>query len=175
MSSEREIEDDLALLELEEVIREHDHIVVCAGRIEIRPAVLHDAHDLEVRARPAAIAGLLQDLDRAEQMVVGVRLEDIRGVERLDPILHHAAIDAVDDANRQAGLHVLARRHDILCARREEARPGIDIEIVEAMGISHLEFGDPVAQLRRILRLGGVHLRDGSHSSASAWMPMISR
>src|SRR5690349_4817163 len=29
------IEDDLALLELEEVIREHDHIVVCAGRIEI--------------------------------------------------------------------------------------------------------------------------------------------
>ena len=62
----------------------------------------------------------------------------------------------------------LGRRHDVFSGRREEGRPNLKVEIVEAMGIGHLKFGDPVAQCRRVLRLGGIYLRNGTHSAASA-------
>ena len=85
-------------------------------------------------------------------MIVVVGLEDVGGVECLDPVHHHAAPAASDDANRQTLIVVLPGRDVIERGFGEEAGPSIDLCIIECMGVIADQAGDLIVG-RRVDRL----------------------
>jgi hypothetical protein len=63
-------------------------------------------------------------------MIVGMRLEDIGGMERLDPIDHHSSTDTPHDSDRQARVMIFFGRDVVDAVRREELQPKIDLTVI---------------------------------------------
>ena len=71
----------------------------------------------------------------ADDVIVGMRFEDIGGMESLDPVNHHSTTDTPHDADRQASLVIFPGSDEIQAIRHEELRPKIDLPIVHCMAV----------------------------------------
>ena len=67
-------------------------------------------------------------------MVVAMRLEDIRGMERLDAVEHHAPADAADHTDRQS-ITIVFFGDVIKRGFRVKLRPTIDVFVVQRIRI----------------------------------------
>ena len=81
-------------------------------------------------------------------MPVAVRLVDIGGAQRQDAVLHHAPALAEHDADRQAARLVVPRGDAVAPVLGEEARPGLQIVLVDGPGVVEQVVLDPLARLR---------------------------
>src|SRR5713101_7352110 len=76
------VEDDEALDEAIGLARHVDAVEIAAGRKEAHLAVMHDPHGNEIRMRRGHRRVDLLDPDRADDVAVAVRLENVGPPER---------------------------------------------------------------------------------------------
>ena len=100
------------------------------------------------------------DPDRADDMAIAVRLEDVGAPECGHPVLEHAARGRIDDRVAMAGLVALAAGDQVAAFLDEEIRPFFEPVLVDAFGIG----GD---QLVHALPNRGVVHRGGRQSPTS--------
>src|SRR5215471_15519753 len=94
------VEDDEALDKAIGLAGQIDAVEIAAGGKKAHLAVMHDAHGDKVRMRLRHRRIDPLDADRADDVAVAMRLEDIGAPECRHPIDQHAARGGVDDTMR---------------------------------------------------------------------------
>src|SRR5688572_30510923 len=121
------IGDDYALSQPRGAVLHHDLVHVAPGAEQAHFPVVHGAHDDVAGLRVEHAVLVLEDLGRADDVAVDVRLVDVHLADRAHAVLQHAAALAEPDADAPALLVLRARDDLVEALLREEQRPTLEL------------------------------------------------